>query len=145
MNSTLTWEIRYLPQQPLHHYHSLIVLLIVSWTLWLLYLSRESQKRVKSECCIACSNSQKAKVDTNVTPTLKPRKRTKLRSSQKYKLQVRNKDGTLQAFQSTDTLWYMMYLQNPPRNNRLCKFRVTHNSFLDLVCDLKTMNYLYSG
>ena len=77
---------------------------------------------------------RKRKAVTNVTPLSKVGKRQRSRSVGKYKLLVRNPDGTLREFRYSDTLWYLMYVQSPPRNNRLRKtfrnrFRLTHDSF----------------
>ena len=83
----------------------------------------------------------KRKAVTDVTPVSKAGKRKRIRSVGKYKLFVRNPDGTLREFIYTNTLWYLMYVQYPPRNNRLRKtfrnrFRLTHDSFLELACNM---------
>jgi len=76
---------------------------------------------------------RKRKAVTNVTPLSKVGKRQRSRSVGKYKLLVRNPDGTLREFRYSDTLWYLMYVQYPPRNNHLRKtfrnqFRLTHDT-----------------
>ena len=44
-----------------------------------------------------------------------------LRSVKRHKLLVRNDDGTLRELTPQDTLWYLKYVQTPPRNDRLKK------------------------
>ena len=43
------------------------------------------------------------------------------RSVKRHKLLVRDKDGELREILPIDTLWYVMYVANPPRNKRLHK------------------------
>ena len=52
--------------------------------------------------------------------TTKPRKK-KSRSVKKHSLLVRNPDGTLRELTSEDTLWYLLYCQGVPQNDRLKK------------------------
>lgn len=83
----------------------------------------------------------KRKAVTDVTPVSNAGKKKRFRSVGSHKLLVRNPDGTLRDFLSTDTLWYLMYTQHPPHNNRLRKafrnrFHLTHDSCLELACDM---------
>ena len=43
------------------------------------------------------------------------------RSVKKHILLVRESNGSLRELKPTDTLWYMMYIQTPPYNDRLRK------------------------
>ena len=40
---------------------------------------------------------------------------------QKHILLVRDNNGKLCEFKPTDTLWYLMYIKEPPRNNHFLK------------------------
>ena len=62
----------------------------------------------------------------------------KPRSIKKHRLWIRENDGQLRELKYTDTLWYLFYLKEPPRNNRLRKqfrnrFRIPYDKFLELV------------
>ena len=59
------------------------------------------------------------------------------RSVKKHKLMVRDKDGSLRQLLPIDTLWYILYILNPPSNPRMLKlfrnrFRLPYESFLEL-------------
>ena len=63
------------------------------------------------------------------------------RSIKRHKLLVRNEDGELREILPIDTLWYVLFIANPPRNKRLLKqfrlrFRMPYDSFLSLSDDL---------
>ena len=80
----------------------------------------------------------KKKQRTNKSHVLSSdKKRVVHRSVKRYKILVREIDGSLRQILPTDTLWYLLYIQSPPRNHRLRKifrrrFRLNHNSFLEL-------------
>ena len=59
------------------------------------------------------------------------------RSVKKHKLLVRNSDGSLRELKPEDTIWYLIYVANPPSGDRMLKlfrnrFRVPYNYFIDL-------------
>ena len=63
------------------------------------------------------------------------------RSVKKHKLLVRNHDGNLRELKPEDTLWYLLYVSNPPMNERMHKlfrnrFRVPYSMFLDIANDI---------
>ena len=47
------------------------------------------------------------------------KKRKVVRSVKKHILQVRNKDGSLRSLTPEDTLWYILYVTNPPTFTRM--------------------------
>ena len=56
-----------------------------------------------------------------------------------HKLLVRQDDGSIRELTPKDTLWYMLYVQNGPRNKRMValfrnRFRLPYSSFIEL-CD----------
>ena len=68
------------------------------------------------------------------------RKRT--RTVKRHKLLVRDNGGNIREILPTDTLWYLLYVANPPRDKRLHKlfrlrFRMQYNSFLSLSYDIE--------
>ena len=73
-----------------------------------------------------------------------PNKRQKTqRSVKKHKLMVRDKDGLLREMVPTDTLWYLLYISNPPNNQRMLKlfrnrFRLPYDSFVELSETIST-------
>ena len=68
--------------------------------------------------------------------------RKRIRSVKRHKLLVRDNNGDIREILPTDTLWYLLYVANPPRNKRLHKqfrlrFRMQYKSFLSLSYDIK--------
>ena len=70
-------------------------------------------------------------------------KRTRLtyRTVKKYKILIQNDDGTLRELQPIDTMWYHLYLKEPPRNKRVAllfrrRFRLPYQNFLMLLHDI---------
>ena len=49
------------------------------------------------------------------------------RSVKKHKLLVRNSDGSLRELKPEDTIWYLIYIANPPSGDRMLK--LFHNRF----------------
>ena len=59
------------------------------------------------------------------------------RSIKKHLLIVRDSDGNERELKPEDTLWYLLYVANPPYNDRMSKlfrlrFRMPYSSFLQL-------------
>ena len=59
----------------------------------------------------------------------------------KHILFVRDDDGNPKEFKTTDTLWYLLYINQEPRNERMRKqfcsrFRMIHISYLELADDM---------
>ena len=76
-----------------------------------------------------------------------PRMNTKVprmvhRSVKQHPMLVRDSNGTLRDLRPEDTLWYLLYVANPPVTLRMLKlfrlrFRVPYDTFLILVEDIK--------
>ena len=67
--------------------------------------------------------------------------RNKHRSVKRYKLEVRDTNGSLREIRPEDTLWYMLYVRNSPLNERMSqqfryRFRIPYESFLSLYDDI---------
>ena len=65
-------------------------------------------------------------------------KRTCYRTVKKHRILVRDDDGSLREVKPQDTLWYLLYVRQPPRNKRLAalfrrRFRVPYGSFLEIL------------
>ena len=59
------------------------------------------------------------------------------RSVKRHKLLVRDNDGSLREIRPEDTLWYQLYVNQPPQDERMAKlfrnrFRLLYESFLTL-------------
>ena len=59
----------------------------------------------------------------------------------RYKILVRDIDGSLREIKPTDTLWYLLYVNQPPTNQRMHRlfrrrFRLPYDSFLSLSEDI---------
>ena len=59
----------------------------------------------------------------------------------RHKLLVCNDDGLLRETQPQDTLWYLLYVNQPPLNDRMHqtfrnRFRIPYESFLSLSVDI---------
>ena len=70
-----------------------------------------------------------------------PKRRKVVRSVKKHKLLVRDHDGRLREILPTDTLWYQLYVSQPPSSSRHAKlfrqrFRLPYQSFLELSSQL---------
>ena len=82
---------------------------------------------------------KKRKHDVVVKPT--GGKQKIIRSVKKHRVLVRDSDGTLRELKPEDTLWYLLYVENPPHNERMSKlfklrFRMPYSSFLELTDEL---------
>ena len=60
--------------------------------------------------------SKKRKLDD-----VKEKKHCSLRTVKRHCLYVRKDDGTLQELLPTDTLWFKLYIDNPPSKRRMLK------------------------
>ena len=72
----------------------------------------------------------------------RPKKNQRVRSVKRHKLLVRDSNGSLREILSTDTLWYLLYITNPPFTDWMLKlfrlrFRLPYNSFIDLTETLR--------
>ena len=61
----------------------------------------------------------------------------KSRSVKRHKLLARDNDGSLREIRPEDTLWYQLYVNQPPQDERMAKlfrnrFRLLYESFLTL-------------
>ena len=64
------------------------------------------------------------------------------RSVKRHKLMVRDEDGTLREIRPVDTLWYLLYVSNPPTSERMSKlfrlrFRLPYQSFISLSDEIQ--------
>ena len=67
--------------------------------------------------------------------------RKRQRSVKRHKLMVRDEDGSLREIKPVDTLWYLLYVSNPPTSKRMSKvfrlrFRLPYQSFISLSHDI---------
>ena len=73
---------------------------------------------------------------------IKKKRRGRSVGSVKYhKMIVRDNDGSLREIRPTDTLWYLLYIKQPPANKRLLqlfrkRFRLPYDSFISLSEDV---------
>ena len=68
-------------------------------------------------------------------------KKDHTRSVKKHKLLVRNSDGSLRELRPEDTIWYLIYVSNPPNSDRMLKlfrnrFRIPYSYFIDLANEI---------
>ena len=82
---------------------------------------------------------RKRKLDSEY---VKSSKRKYIRTVQAHRILVREDDGSLREVKPQDTLWYLLYVRQPPRNHRLAalyrrRFRLPYGSFLQLLDDLR--------
>ena len=82
---------------------------------------------------------RKRKLDSKY---VKSSKRKCIRTVQAHRILVREDDGSLREVKPQDTLWYLLYVRQPPRNRRLAamfrrRFRLPYGSFLQLLNDLR--------
>ena len=78
---------------------------------------------------------KKRKATRTITTDTKRQKRH--RSIKRHKLLVGDENGSIRELLPTDTLWYLMYIANPPRDKRMMKlfrlrFRMPYECFIKL-------------
>ena len=69
------------------------------------------------------------------SPHHKKRRTTTTRGVKRHKLMVLNDDGTERELRPQDTLWYLLYIKNRPRDDRQLRkfrrrFRLPYDNFL---------------
>ena len=84
-----------------------------------------------------CSNKRKRKIVVQKPKAVNKRQRLVKR----HKLMVRDEDGSLREIKPVDTLWYLLYVSNPPTSQRMSKlfrlhFRLPYQSFISLSNDI---------
>ena len=82
---------------------------------------------------------RKRKLDSEY---VKSSKQKCIRTVQAHRILVREDDGSLREVKQQDTLWYLLYVRQPPRNHSLDalfrrQFRLPYGSFLQLLDDLR--------
>ena len=87
-------------------------------------------------------NNKKRRRTFNETLSSKKKRRNSSRSVKRYKLLVRDTDGSLRVIRPEDTLWYLLYVNQPPHNERMLqqfrrRFRIPYESFLSLSEDIR--------
>ena len=97
---------------------------------------RRQQDYIVVDNLIVANAIQKKRKLSNSPDLTKPRKK-RLRSVKKHPLLVHNPDGSLRQLTPEDTLWYILYCQGVPQNDRLKRkfrnrFRMPHQSFIEL-------------
>lgn len=65
------------------------------------------------------------------------------RSTKRYKLTVRDRNGSIREIKPEDTLWYLLYVATPPSSERLCRlfrtrFRLPYTSFIQLADEISS-------
>ena len=98
------------------------------------YRRRQDDIMVSSQASNIHHNKRKYHDISKVTPKKRARK---TRSIKRYRLEVRDPDGSLREIRATDTLWYLLYVAAPPTSDRMQRlfrqrFRLPYSSFLDL-------------
>ena len=86
---------------------------------------------------ISRRNKRKRKQRFSDSLSSKKKAMNRNRSVKRYKLEIRDTDGSLREIRPEDTLWYMLYVKHPPLNDRMLKqfrhrFRIAYESFLSL-------------
>ena len=74
---------------------------------------------------------------TSQTATSFSSSKLSYRSVKKHRVYVRDDDGSLRELLPTDTIWYLLYVKEPPQHERLLKtfrnrFRLPYSSFVEL-------------
>ena len=77
---------------------------------------------------------------------MRPRKKYSVKH---YRLLIRDDDGSLRELKPKDTLWYALYVNNPPRNNQLkrkfrLRFRMPYDHFIS-TSDNLSKHEMFSG
>ena len=87
-------------------------------------------------------NTKRRRKAFNATLLSKKRKQNNYsRSVKRHRLLVRDNDGSLREIRPEDTLWYLMYANQLPLNNRMHRlltdrFRIPYKTFLNLSVDI---------
>ena len=84
---------------------------------------------------------QKRRHVFNNTLLSKKKRKNTSRSVRRYKLLVRDNDGSLREIRPEDTLWYLLYVNQPPLNERIhrlfrSRFKIPYETFLKLSVDI---------
>ena len=103
------------------------------------YYKRRSDEHNKIINYYRMNRSKKWK-RTNVHPSIN-KSQKKRRSVKRHKLFVRDTDGSLREIRSKDTLWYLLYVNQPLQNERMyrlfrLRFRLPYDSFITLSEDI---------
>ena len=100
---------------------------------------RAEQDTALAKCHI---NSKRRREAFSLTQLSKKKQRTNTpRSTKRHRLLVRDNDGSLREIRPEDTLWYLLYVNQPPLNERMhrhfrARFRIPYESFLNLSEDI---------
>ena len=63
------------------------------------------------------------------------------RSTKRYKLTVRDRNGSIREIKPEDTLWYLLYVATPPSSERLCRlFRTRFRLPLTVPFAIRRLN-----
>ena len=81
-----------------------------------LYYRRKLDDQIELSQSISNGLNIKRKFDEGQSPIVRPRKK---RSVKRHKLLVRDDDDSLRELTPKDTLWYLLYVHTPSRNDRL--------------------------
>ena len=107
------------------------------------FITRQLDEQQKElEIYFNSLQNKKRKFDDTVIDNV-IKKGPKKRSIKKHKLLARMPDGTIRELKPEDTIWYYLYVSNPPRNECMKvlfrnRFRVPYEYFLDLSQELMT-------
>ena len=100
-----------------------------------IYRKRIKKKVLKNSLLQQFVKRKKEDDPFSIASTPKKRKyNPKERTIKKRKLMIRNADGTLRPFEPTDTIWYKLYIEQPPTDKHMLtlfrqRFRLTYNIF----------------
>ena len=103
-----------------------------------LYYRRKLDDQIELSQSISNRLNTKRKFDEGQSPIVQCRKK---RSVKRHKLLVRDDDDSLRELTPKDTLWYLLYVHTPPRNDRLrrqfrLRFRMPYDTFVSMCGDL---------
>jgi len=102
---------------------------------------KRRKRRKMNNLLILDSIVKKTRKRTNIEMESKPINDRTPRSVKRHKLLYRDDNGDLKEYTTSHTLWFLLYVNQEPRNNRQRKlfrlrFRMPHTSFLELSHDL---------
>ena len=104
------------------------------------YCIYKRRQALHDKCTFVRRKKRRYRSENNLLPDKMVAKNH--RSVKRYKVLVRDDEGSLREIRPEDTLWYLLYVKNPPLNDRLLRqfrrrFRIPYETFLNLSTDIK--------
>ena len=105
------------------------------------YCILKRRQALNEKCLVMRHNKRRRQSEDTLLPENKRVKNH--RSVKRYKVLVRDNDGCLREIRPEDTLWYLLYVKNPPGDDRQLRkfrrrFRMPYEAFMNLSADIKT-------